>query len=539
MTTKRRIILLVLSIAIISITTLVSYAYFVANVSGNDNAYNTVITTGEMTLSLNDGVEVGIENAIPGSSSIKTFSVKNTGTIQTNYDVYISEIFSDFVDKNDLVYTLSSTNGCPNNTESVIMSVNSSHNKIVSSCSIEPNQEHTYTLNILFKDDNTNQDDNKGKFFSGKISVNDYKKIAKGIDGPTFNRIAKELAGTTVTSEDQAYYEEYSYLFTNYGSTLPIEPIHAAKNTNVESVIIHNELPQNIDSAAKISSSDSDIDIYMTYENNALNIYSESPIMYFNENSTATFSGFYNLNNFVRNDGDFPFDYSYVSDAKFMYSGTGWTSAWTGNVSMPYLKNVMGMFAGCEKLKDLHVYFNESKLENMDAFASANPLLETIEFLDIDTSNVTSMLAMFNGDASLTEIDLSLFNTKNVVNMNAMFNGLSSLTTLNLGDNFDTSNVQLMAYMFAGAGIKVLDLGPKFNTSNVTIMEETFANMPNLTTIKTNELNLDKVVYPRKMFINSTKLVGGAGTRYNAAHAELDRAHIDGGTSNPGYFTQR
>ena len=94
MTTKRKIMLLVLSIAIISITTLASYAYFVANVSGNDNAYNTVITTGEMTLSLNDGVEVGIENAIPGSSSTKTFSVKNTGTIQTNYDVYISEIFS-------------------------------------------------------------------------------------------------------------------------------------------------------------------------------------------------------------------------------------------------------------------------------------------------------------------------------------------------------------------------------------------------------------------------------------------------------------
>ena len=41
------------------------------------------------------------------------------------------------------------------------------------------------------------------------------------------------------------------------------------------------------------------------------------------------------------------------------------------------------------------------------------------------------------------------------------------------------------------------------------------------------------------MFYNSTNLVGGAGTRYDANHVDKTYARIDGGTSNPGYFTSK
>ncbi|UKI57957.1 MAG: hypothetical protein L6V81_00295 [Clostridium sp.] len=40
-----------------------------------------------------------------------------------------------------------------------------------------------------------------------------------------------------------------------------------------------------------------------------------------------------------------------------------------------------------------------------------------------------------------------------------------------------------------------------------------------------------------KCFYNCTNLVGGAGTKYNSSHVDKAYAHIDGGTSNPGYFT--
>ena len=39
------------------------------------------------------------------------------------------------------------------------------------------------------------------------------------------------------------------------------------------------------------------------------------------------------------------------------------------------------------------------------------------------------------------------------------------------------------------------------------------------------------------MFLNSSKLVGGSGTKYNSSHIDADYAHIDGGKDNPGYFT--
>jgi hypothetical protein len=33
--------------------------------------------------------------------------------------------------------------------------------------------------------------------------------------------------------------------------------------------------------------------------------------------------------------------------------------------------------------------------------------------------------------------------------------------------------------------------------------------------------------------------VGGQGTSYNASHTDAEYAHLDGGTSNPGYFSEK
>ena len=39
------------------------------------------------------------------------------------------------------------------------------------------------------------------------------------------------------------------------------------------------------------------------------------------------------------------------------------------------------------------------------------------------------------------------------------------------------------------------------------------------------------------MFTYCLNLIGGAGTTIDDNHIDGDYAHIDGGTSNPGYFT--
>ena len=194
------IVLVVYFFALASLL-VVSYAFFSVSVGGNSEASDTVITTGNMSLLFTDSTQIDLDNAIPGTSVTKTFKIKNNGTIPTTYDVYLSEILNDFIDKNDLVYILSSPTGCSNLTETVVPEETGDQSKIVSSCAINPNVEHEYTLTITFKDDNTNQDDNKGKTFSAKISVNEYKVngdplIQKIIDLKTNGSTELEYDGT-------------------------------------------------------------------------------------------------------------------------------------------------------------------------------------------------------------------------------------------------------------------------------------------------------------------------------------------------------
>ena len=44
---------------------------------------------------------------------------------------------------------------------------------------------------------------------------------------------------------------------------------------------------------------------------------------------------------------------------------------------------------------------------------------------------------------------------------------------------------------------------------------------------------------PSGTFTGCTSLVGGQGTAYDPAHTGADYAHIDGGSSNPGYLSEK
>jgi len=74
----------------------------------------------------------------------------------------------------------------------------------------------------------------------------------------------------------------------------------------------------------------------------------------------------------------------------------------------------------------------------------------------------------------------------------------------------------------------------------VTNMLSMFTNCPKLTTIYAGDgWNTDAVTNSSGMFGNCTSLVGGMGTTYSSSHVDASYAHIDGGTSNPGYFTEK
>ena len=164
-------------------------------------------------------------------------------------------------------------------------------------------------------------------------------------------------------------------------------------------------------------------------------------------------------------------------------------------------------------------------------------LIEGIK--NLNTANVTDMHSMFESCSALIGLDMSGFNTTNVENVAFMFYGCSSLANLEF-DNFNVANVWNMKGMFIECtGLTSLDLST-FNTAKVSYMDEMFRGCSNLTTIYVGSgWNTDNVNLSDNMFLNCTKLVGGKGTVFDADHIDKAYAHIDGGTSNPGYLTDK
>ena len=114
--------------------------------------------------------------------------------------------------------------------------------------------------------------------------------------------------------------------------------------------------------------------------------------------------------------------------------------------------------------------------------------LQTIQGVKyLNTSEVTKMVDMFSLCNKITVLDLSHFNTSQVTNMGAMFYGCTNLRTIYVGSGWTTASV----------------------------------------------------IYSDAMFKHCASLVGGKGTTYDANHVDDEYAHIDGGTSNPGYFTDK
>ena len=195
------------------------------------------------------------------------------------------------------------------------------------------------------------------------------------------------------------------------------------------------------------------------------------------------------------------------------------------------------MFTNCIFLTSLDVSnFNTSKVTDMSGMFSGCSSLISLDLSSFDTSKVENMILMFSDCQSLTSLNLSNFNTSSVTNMGSMFSDCHSLTSLNLS-NFNTSKVTEMANMFNYCySLISLDLS-SFDTSNVTTMRYMFFRCSLLTAIiVSNKWTVASVTSSSNMFTNCNSLIGEQGTIYNSSHTDASYAHIDGGTSNPGYL---
>ena len=224
---------------------------------------------------------------------------------------------------------------------------------------------------------------------------------------------------------------------------------------------------------------------------------------------------------------------SIVKNMSYMFIDSQATTLDLSNFDTSNVTNMYSMFEGSQATTLDVSNFDTSKVTDMGWMFKGNKST-TVDVSKFDTSNVTNMSNMFS-NSQATTLDVSNFNTSNVTNMSDMFSN-SQATTLDVS-NFNTSNVTNMSYMFSGSKATTLDLN-NFDTSKVTNMSYMFSSSTNLKTIYvSNKFNTDKVTSSTYMFYGCTKLIGGAGTKYNSSYVDKTYAHIDGGTSSPGYFT--
>ena len=214
------------------------------------------------------------------------------------------------------------------------------------------------------------------------------------------------------------------------------------------------------------------------------------------------------------------------------------TSLEVSNFNTANVTDMSSMFERCFSLTSLDLNnFNTENVTNMHSMFDSCSRLASLNVSSFNTANVTDMGLMFSACYELTSLDVSGFNTDNVTDMHGMFGGSSGLTSLDLS-NFKTDKVTTMFLMFEGClGLTSLDLS-SFNTENVTKFSNMFKECSNLKTIYVGSgWSTANVAEGTSMFYGCTNLVGGAGTVYDANHTDYTYAHIDGGTSNPGYFT--
>lgn len=118
---------------------------------------------------------------------------------------------------------------------------------------------------------------------------------------------------------------------------------------------------------------------------------------------------------------------------------------------------------------------------------------------------------MFAFCANLKELDLSSFDTSCSIEFNYMFQACTNLQSLNLS-NFNTEKAEAYTGMFSICkNLKNIYVSKNFENTSIATSTSMFDDCPNL--------------------------VGGAGTAYDPAFTDATAARIDGGSENPGYFT--
>ena len=442
------IIIVLLSFLMIGI----SYAFFNTIINGNNNTKDVVVETGTLKLTYIDGPAIDVQNIKPGWSTTKVVRIKNTGTLDTTYNIIWQELTNTIL-KNELVIeaTCKRLNGsgleegsCETIDELPVRAKTISKN-----ISIEAGFTHEYTFTILFKDTGTNQNYNMKKTFEGKLGIEEYK------DSAVYCTYDGELTQGAEYVNGQYTYR-YKQEFTRSGWNNITEDGWGVILTDAENETpVTNNICTYINNSPVISmsrmfsySKATTLDLSTLDTSNVKNMES----MFAHIQATTL-----NLSNF---------DTSNVTDMSLMFYDTKVATLDLSSFDTSMVTDMRAMFSNTlvdeiDGLKN----FDTSKVTNMGEMFSGSQAT-TLNLSNFDTSSVTNMSYMFENTQVVT-LDLRNFNTNNVTDMSEMFAGNTNLKTIYVSDMFNTNNVASNNNMFGGCTNLIGGAGTKYDANHV------------------------------------------------------------------------
>ncbi len=232
-------------IAIISIITILgilgfSYEYFVIKIEVNNEAPIESIKTANLSLYYEDkDPTINLTNAKPGDVITKTFTVTNKSNLDLKYNISWEEIVNEYNTKNEIVYKIESNDGGANIEEKTSPTTNS---LITNNIPITAGATHTYTLTFEYQNIENNDIENMGKYFSGKIIINEFNNEylinKEEVIGGSLNvvNIANEGHSVTINSQPTENYEYGGAIIKNAET----DEIYTTLNANIKTFTMPN-----------------------------------------------------------------------------------------------------------------------------------------------------------------------------------------------------------------------------------------------------------------------------------------------------------
>ncbi len=167
---KQIILMLTPTILLLFVVIMSSFSWYWKYITGNDNVKATTVEASKLETTYVDGPSLNNQTIAPGWTGTKTFTVTNTGDQSATYKIAWKSLTNEFLYRQYLIYSISSTNGGATLSQTQIPN-SGTHLLISDNISIPQDTTQTYTITFQYLEANADQSSEKSKKLEGTIEI--------------------------------------------------------------------------------------------------------------------------------------------------------------------------------------------------------------------------------------------------------------------------------------------------------------------------------------------------------------------------------